>query len=78
MAGTSARKLTTELAQRSRPSAFAYMVKQRARLISDVSAKPVYISSFFAGKCRQMAIANCWNKLKQPVLMLGTGWQRRG
>ncbi|BDY93223.1 hypothetical protein MUTS15_18800 [Escherichia coli] len=41
------------------------------RLISDVSAKPVYISIFSPETCRQMAIANCWNKLKQPVLMSG-------
>lgn len=41
------------------------------RLISDVSAKPVYISSFFAGNMSPDAIANCWNKLKQPELMSG-------
>ncbi len=41
------------------------------RLISDVSAKPVYISSFFAGNMSPDAIANCWNTLKQPALMSG-------
>ncbi len=39
-----------------------------------------FISVVFSPEtCRLMAIANCWNTLKQPALMRsGTGWQSGG